>query len=685
MAAVEATDPGVKPDLKADDAVRKQLIRRFWRLSSGFWRRREGDRRAWLLTAAILAVILVQLFFQYQMNVWNRSLFDALEQKNAAEVLLQAMIYGPLLVGSVFFAITNVYVKMTMQRLWREWLTHDVLDRWLKDGRYYHLNLVEGDHENPESRITDDIRYATEAPVDIVSGILAAFLSAVTFIFVLWSVGGALDIQLGGTQFHIPGFLVIAAFLYAMFGTGSMLLIGKSFVRVSEVQNQREAEFRYALTRLRENGESIALLGGEEEERAGLTRTLGALLESWRLVMGQWMRTTFVSSTSGFVAAVLPILLCAPKFLAGEMSLGQVMQAASAFVIVQTAFAWLVDNYPRFANWNANARRVASLIASLDALQEAEKSGGIKQITRGRHDDNALQLRGLSVSLDDGTGIVNETEVDIAPGEKVLIVGDSGSGKSTLVRAIAGLWPWGEGQVVMQRDAKLLMLPQKSYVPLGSLRRATTYPLAADKVPDEKVRESLEAVGLGHLIDRIDEEGPWEQTLSGGEKQRLAFARLIIHKPNLIVLDEATSALDPESQEKLMQLLNEQLPEATLISVGHRPELEAFHERKLVLKHQTGGARLIRDEYLTFIPGAHVHLVRKFKDWRQRKRGQERRVEAAADRAEAAAARKEKKEKEAEISATIVGHEDTQVVSGKKADRPEGKAPSPKKPERTDA
>ena len=190
-----------------------------------------------------------------------------------------------------------------------------------------------------------------------------------TFIFVLWSVGGALDFELGGTQYHVPGFLVIAAFLYAMFGTGSMLFIGRSFIRVSEVQNQREAEFRYALTRLRENGESIALLGGEKEERAELTRNFLSLLESWRFVMGQWMRTTFVSSTSGYVAAVLPILLCAPKYLAGEMSLGQVMQAASAFVIVQTAFGWLVDNYPRFANWSANARRIASLIASLDALE----------------------------------------------------------------------------------------------------------------------------------------------------------------------------------------------------------------------------------------------------------------------------------------------------------------------------
>src|SRR5688500_16755992 len=251
--------------------------------------------------------------------------------------------------------------------------------------------------------------------------------------------------------------------------------------------------------------------------------------------MGQWMRTTFVSSTSGFVASVLPVLLCAPKYLAGTMSLGQVMQAASAFLIVQAAFGWLVDNYPRFANWNANARRIASLIASLDALQEAEKAGGIRLISRGEHDDAALQLRCLSVTLDDGTGVVNEAEVDIAPGEKVLIVGESGTGKSTLVRAIAGLWPWGEGQVVMQRDSKLLMLPQKAYVPLGSLRRAATYPMAADSVKDEDVRAALEAVGLGHLLDRLDEDAPWEQTLSGGEKQRLAFARLVIHKPDLIV------------------------------------------------------------------------------------------------------------------------------------------------------
>jgi len=459
-------------------------------------------------------------------------------------------------------------------------------------------------------------------------------LGAVTFMIVLWVVGGSLDVKVGGGELHIPGFLVIAALVYSLLATGSMMLIGRRFIRLSELNNQREAEFRYALTRLRENGESIALLGGEKEERAGLARAFGSLLESWRIILHQYMRTTFVSTSSGMIATVVPILLCSPKYLDGTMSLGEVMQASSAFLIVQNAFSWLVDNYPRFANWSASARRITSLLVSIDALELAEKAGGIKRIARGVHDESALRLRGLSVTLDNGTGVIKETEVDIAPGEKVLIVGESGTGKSTLVRAIAGLWPWGEGEVILQRNSKLFMLPQKAYVPLGSLRRATTYPLDAESVKEEDVREALESVGLGHLVHRIDEEGPWEQTLSGGEKQRLAFARLLIHRPDLIVMDEATSALDPASQERLLQLIDEKIPNSTLISVGHRPELEAYHGRKLVLEHRPGGARLIRDEYLTFAPGPRVALIRRV--FRRRGRSGEANGNGADQRTEAA-------------------------------------------------
>jgi putative ATP-binding cassette transporter len=587
-------DPDLTPE-EAEQARKDYLLTRFWISARGFWGK-SGDRLAWVFSIGLLLMIVANVAFQYGINVWNRAIFDAIEKRDAASVFHLTGVFFPLAIGSVLLGVAQVYGRMGIQRRWRAWLTNSVVSRWLTSGRYYQLNLVGGDHQNPEYRIAEDLRIATDSPVDFVSGVIAAFLSATTFIVVLWTIGGALTLTVGGSLITIPGFLVIAAIIYAAIASGSIMVIGRRFVQISEDKNQAEAEYRYALTRVRENGESIALLGGEEEERDGIDKTFGNVLRQWARLAGQHMRTTLVSQGSSLIAPVVPLLLCAPKFLDGSMSLGQVMQAASAFTIVQSAFGWLVDNYPRLADWNACARRIASLMMSLDGLERAELGDGIGRIKRGETtDETMLSLHDLSVTLDDGTAVVGDAEVKIEPGERLLVAGESGTGKSTLVRAIAGLWPWGGGSVNFHPDRRLFMLPQKPYVPSGTLRRAAAYPAASEDWTVEQIGDALDKVGLGHLKEKIEEDAPWDQTLSGGEKQRLAFARLFLHRPDIIVLDEATSALDAKSQDKMMELLTKELPNATVVSVAHRVELEAFHSRKIVLERRKGGAKLVSD------------------------------------------------------------------------------------------
>jgi putative ATP-binding cassette transporter len=588
------TDPQMSAE-EAEQARKDYLLTRFWISARGFWGK-GGDRLAWIFSIGLLFLIVANVGFQYGINVWNRAIFDAIEKRDSATVYYLSAVFFPLAIGSVVLGVAQVFARMGIQRRWRAWLANSVVSRWLTNGRYYQLNLVGGDHQNPEYRIAEDLRVATDSPVDFAAGVTSAFLSATTFIVVLWTIGGALTVTIAGSTITIPGFLVIAAVLYAAIASGSIMTIGRRFVQVSEDKNQAEAEYRYTLTRVRENGESIALLGGEQEERDGIDRTFGKVLRQWAHLAGQHMRTTLVSQGSSLIAPVVPLLLCAPKFLDGSMTLGQVMQAASAFTIVQSAFGWLVDNYPRLADWNACARRIASLMMSLDGLERAERGDGIGRIQRGETEGDAiLSLNDLSVTLDDGTAVVGEAEVVIEAGERLLVAGESGTGKSTLVRAIAGLWPWGGGSVNFHPDRRLFMLPQKPYVPSGTLRRAVAYPGAAEDWTLEQIGEVLDKVGLGHLKEKIEQDAPWDQTLSGGEKQRLAFARLFLHVPDIIVLDEATSALDAKSQDKMMELMTKELPKATVVSVAHRVELEAFHSRKIVLERRKGGAKLVSD------------------------------------------------------------------------------------------
>src|SRR6195256_3015434 len=438
------TDPEMSAE-EAEQARKDYLLTRFWISARGFWAK-SGDRLAWIFSIGLVVLIVTNVGFQYGINVWNRAIFDAIEKRDSATVYYLAAVFFPLAIGSVLLGVAQVFARMGIQRRWRAWLTSSVMTRWLANGRYYQLNLVGGDHENPEYRIAEDLRIATDSPVDFAAGVTSAFLSATTFIVVLWTIGGALTVTVAGSTLNIPGFLVIAAVLYAAIASGSITFIGRSFVQISEDKNQAEAEFRYTLTRVRENGESIALLGGEEEERDGIDRNFTHVLRQWSKLARQHMRTTLVSQGSSLIAPVVPLLLCAPKFLDGSMTLGQVMQAASAFTIVQTAFGWLVDNYPRLADWNACARRIASLMMSLDGLERAELGDGIGRIQRGETKGDAiLSLHDLSVTLDDGTAVVGEAEVVIEAGERLLVAGGTGSGQRKPVGAPPGLWPWGGG------------------------------------------------------------------------------------------------------------------------------------------------------------------------------------------------------------------------------------------------
>src|SRR5258705_6185592 len=400
-------DPELSPE-EAEEARKDYLLTRFWISARGYWGK-NGDRLAWLFSIGLLLLIVGNVAFQYGINVWNRAIFDAIEKRDSATVFWLTGIFFPLAIGSVLIGVAQVYARMGIQRRWRAWLTSSVLTRWLANGRYYQLNLVGGDHKNPEYRIAEDLRIATDSPVDFAPGVTSAFLSASTFIVVLWTIGGALTVTVAGSSITIPGFLVIAAVLYAAIASGSIVVIGRRFVQVSEDKNQAEAQYRYTLTRVRENGESIALLGGEQEERDGIDKNFTKVLRQWARLAGQHMRTTLVSQGSSLIAPVVPLLLCAPKFLDGSMTLGQVMQAASAFTIVQTAFGWLVDNYPRLADWNACARRIASLMMSLDGLERAERGDGISRIQRSDTEGVViLSLHDPSWTLDCGPPVSAE-------------------------------------------------------------------------------------------------------------------------------------------------------------------------------------------------------------------------------------------------------------------------------------
>ncbi len=567
-------------------ATPRSPLRSLVSTASRFWRGPTA-LKAFLLTATAFAFAFADVAVQLLINRWNRTFYDALERKAAPELYSAAYEFAVLAIAATVVVMAATLCKLLLQIEWRRFVTERAVARWLDQQAFYRLTVVRGSDFNPEHRIAEDVRLTVEPVVDLTIGFVSAVTTVVSFIGVLWVVGGATTIA-GVT---IPGHMALLAIVYAVGVTALMTVFGHGYSQRIRDRSEAEARYRYELSRLRENAESVALVGGERGERRLLLGYFDNVARRWRSYALCWTRMTWVTYTNALVAPILPLLVMTPKYLSGEITLGAMMQTATAFGVVQGALGWFTSNYARLSEWHASASRVAELFDVLDQSNGPDAATSRIEIVRGF--DEALKLEGLSVELHDGDVLITDADAVISPGDMVMISGQSGSGKSTLVRAIAGLWPWGRGRIVLPADPSIAFLPQRSYLPNGTLRGAIAYPKPPASLSDEVATAALTSTGLEHLIPSLDLDRPWDKYLSGGEQQRVGFARLLVHKPRLVILDEATSALDEVNEARMMELFTHELFFATVISVAHRPSLVKYHNRVLTVHRSPKGSSVM--------------------------------------------------------------------------------------------
>ena len=582
------------------------FLRDAWQLATPYFRSEER----WFARGMFAVIITMNLFMvllDVVLNFWNGAMYDSLQGKNAA-VFTRLLFTGEFTSKGVFgfmpgfcmiavvyitVAVYARYLNQWLQIRWRRWMTHRLLDDWLADGAYYRISLTAGTGalatDNPDQRIADDVNdYVTNAlalSLDLLSNIVTLF----SFLDILWNLSGPLALF----GLRIPGYMVWAALLYAIVGSWLTQLVGRPLAALNFGQQRFEANFRFALVRLRENMEGIALHGGEADERATLSGQFANLVGNWYAIM---RRTKFLNSlTVGYaqVANIFPVVVAAPRYFAGRIELGGLMRITNAFGQVQGAMSWFIDSYATLASWNAQVERLATFQRAILAARAAAAEAAVVRTSP----TGDLVLRDLTLSLPGGERLLGNANATLRRGEAVLISGRSGSGKSTLFRALAGIWPFSSGAVERPAGSSLF-LPQRPYIPLGTLRHAVTYP-AAEPLPDAAIRAALADAGLGYLVPELDCDMQWAQRLSGGEQQRLAIARALLLRPDWLFLDEATASLDEEAQAALHARLREQLPATTIVSIAHREALAAFHERRIAFRESPGapgrGGQLIEN------------------------------------------------------------------------------------------
>ncbi len=554
---------------------------------AGLGRRRIMERRfATALTVMLVVINQLQVAINVRLSFFNRDWFNAIQNKDSTA--FWSLLFGVFCFWAAIAVVSHLvefYAESVLKIGWRRWMTERHYGLWLDQGNMYRATLVGHAADNPDQRIAEDVRNFIDHTYAYSINVLSTASSLVSFSIILWTIPA--DFTIPGTEISVPGLPFWIALVVSVIGTWLAHLIGKPLVRLDFRRERFEADFRFALARAREYSEQVALLRGETAERMILGGRFGAIVTNFYDIVSRTLK--LLTFTTAFFQAnvVIPYIVVAPYFFLGKITLGQMTQTAGAFGRVEAALAFFISRYQSLASYKAGVERLTTFRAAIDEVRAL----GTKppRIEHNIYSGRDLVLHNLDLSLPDGREIVRIDRLIFDAGTATLISGPSGSGKSTLFRAISGIWPYGRGTIDNPADTRAMLLPQRPYVPSGTLKTAATYPSIADAYGDEDVRKALILVQLAPLTCEIDSEDLWAQRLSGGEQQRLAIARVLLYRPDWLFLDEATSALDEDMQVEIYRILNQELPQTTIVSIGHRGTLIALHRRHIRMERRSDG------------------------------------------------------------------------------------------------
>ncbi|MDR2092007.1 MAG: ABC transporter ATP-binding protein/permease [Azoarcus sp.] len=547
---------------------------RAWRLILPYWVSEDRWRGRGLL-AIIIGIDLAQTYFSVRLSYWHRNYWDALESHNVGAFWNLLWVYIFIMCFWSVFATMRIWFFQALEMRWRAWLTDVFLHRWLDEKVWYRI-ARSGSVDNPDQRIGEDLQMMAHDSLRLSLGFVANLSGLVSHAVIVWNLSGSLAFALGGVSVEIPGYMLWVAVIYALGGTWLLEKIGHPLVRADYHQQRCEAHFRFLMVRVRENAEQIAFYSGARAETVRLSAAFKAIRDNWRRVMDYTKRITLFHEAYIEIGSYLPLLIIGPRYFAGLISLGAVQQLTQAVNRVRIALSWFISTYKSLALLRAVFQR----LIEFDTAMKMREAGGIA-VTHNIQSD-CLAIRALDLCLPNGEHLARINALNIRAGERWLIRGHSGAGKSTLLRALAGLWPHGEGEIALPDGAKMF-LPQRSYLPIGSLRACLCYPGDEQWLSMGECIEALRAVKLEHLTGRLEEHDNWDKLLSPGEQQRLAFARVLLHKPDWLFLDESTASLDPANEAAMYRLVQKRLPNAAIVSVAHRESVAAFHDRALDL------------------------------------------------------------------------------------------------------